>query len=521
MGDILRVDSRCFVAVLTRDRRGAGRKVRRPIIPHVLARVIPNVARGDKLVGSRCRKGLIADRGRGGKGVVAVCQVRAFLTVGQDYVRRQRLRIVALLAGHVDRHGIGIAVRRPRPVRIGRRGIMVAGSGNDPAVLGDLMRAVFIGKIFFADGTVPVRAVAGRGAGGGVRRIRRHGVAVRLAGRKGRGSLSSAHAGVIILRLCGTGGGGFQIGFIRVRLIVNVRDGGKQSLNVGVLCNVRIAAPAVEDVVVRRVRRLGQVVGRNGVAAVLHDLRRADHDALVVQKRDGIGFQLPVRRIFPVAGGACGDRDGHIVFSRQVRAAPARKDVVFKRGRGQRDSAALDRIGGGKPLRRTAVQRKVDIIRNRRVGERPDQTACLRVFYFKLCGRSACIGIAGVFVRRDRDRIAVIESNGLRFQQSGPCGVVMVHGRGTGLSDKAVSRGGKRRLRRGNIVRRCGRVAEHSVRVLQGGTISIPGGRCIIIAHIGADVFVDQIAQAALIDGGDLQIDNTDGHRPGTAFIAR
>ena len=86
------------------------------------------------------------------------------------------------------------------------------------------------------------------------------------------------------------------------------------------------------------------------------EVRIAGSRTAVQVIRDRVGIQRPVCSVAAVAGAACGNRDGQVVFARQVRAAPARERVSGLCRLIQRDCCRFHGIGIRIPERCAAVQ---------------------------------------------------------------------------------------------------------------------------------------------------------------------
>ena len=97
------------------------------------------------------------------------------------------------------------------------------------------------------------------------------------------------------------------------------------------------------------------------------EIRIAGYCAAVQVIRDRVGIQRPVCSVAAVAGAACGNRDGQVVFARQVRAAPARERVSGLCRLIQRDCCRFHGIGRRVAGGSTAVQ----VIRDRVGIQRP------------------------------------------------------------------------------------------------------------------------------------------------------
>ena len=97
------------------------------------------------------------------------------------------------------------------------------------------------------------------------------------------------------------------------------------------------------------------------------EVRIAGSRTAVQVIRDRVGIQRPVCSVAAVAGAACGNRDGQVVFARQVRAAPARERVSGLCRLIQRDCCRFHGIGRRVAGGSTAVQ----VIRDRVGIQRP------------------------------------------------------------------------------------------------------------------------------------------------------
>ena len=129
----------------------------------------------------------------------------------------------------------------------------------------------------------------------------------------------------------------------------------------GEICDVAVLCPVKEIVAF-----LGRIGGRGDRRAVIRRDRR-DRGAAVGIEGDRELIEDPVCGVVALTGAAGGDRDGHVVFARQTRAAPAGEAVAGAHGRGQRDVVVLNGVVGGVCAGEAAlVERVIDVINGRR-----------------------------------------------------------------------------------------------------------------------------------------------------------
>ena len=308
----------------------------------------------------------------------------------------------------------------------------------------------------------------------------------------------------------GTGGGH---GGIRHALVL---EGAVCRRDNGILLDVGIPGPIVDDIVPRRIGRLFRQRGRHGVLPVFHGLG-IQHVVVPILEGHGEGLGLPVGDVASVAVAALRDQHGG-GGPVDAGAGPAEEVVSLPGRRQQHEGRRFNVIARGVAGVGPAAEVVGDPVLDRIIGQGPAHGIRLHVLFGGLGGIGGHVGIAVIAVCGDGHGVAV--GIGLGLGRDGRAGgALMRHGCGAGAAHKRGFGAVKIRFGRGDRGGvRCG-IAERGAGTLQRGVIRIPRGIGVIPVHVLADAFIDQIAQAGLVDRGDSEENHTRRHRPARTFI--